>query len=107
MASGNGSRWCPARRTTASRYLRSSSTPSSAIVASARELARRDAQVDRLPAAQDAHRDRPADQLRRHQPLQVADALDRLAGELDDHVAPPEPGPGRGAPADHPDALDP
>src|SRR6187397_2191691 len=40
---------------------------------------------------------RPADHLADHDPLQVADALDRAPVELDDHVAGPHPGGGRGA----------
>src|SRR5439155_15171004 len=87
-------------RTTASRYRRTGSRPSLAVGISARELARRRGDADRLPAAQHAYGDGAADQLRRHEALQVADALDGLAPELDDDVAPPEPRAGRRAAVD-------
>src|SRR4029079_1704054 len=62
------------------------------------ELRRREGQLDELGAAGDAQPDLAADQLADEQALEVADALDGLAVELDDQVAGAHTGSGGGRP---------
>jgi hypothetical protein len=81
--------------------------PASDLRALLAELHRGGLELEDLVAAKDPERDRPADHVAQHEPLQVAGVVEGLSVHVEDHVLDVEAGPGGRAALDHLGHADP